>query len=357
MSERSLTKRIATAAFIVALTLGVSSHPDVSSPAHAAEAPKPECPPELTFQTKGNERWLSITRDLLAKGNLTLDQAVNRTLTCNPTAASIDQPTIIKIEKGQYTYGKAIRLGSYTTLAGSGINNTLLFYEPNSDDDEAVGVQNNGIFTHIQIRDLSLTGPGNRSKEIDGIKLADTTHANIQSVDVSKFSRDGILLSSGKANKGVDKSSISNCSISHNGRNGISITNGNRNTIEDCSVSYNSEPTRAGDYGVAGIDLEPDSSNSVTNTMVKRNRVFRNGWNGIAAATENIEEGKNTGNIVCDNEIFENGHNGINETTENDRRRPNSYYRNNPQPLRSHVMPKSIISDEIHPECALKTAS
>jgi len=62
---------------------------------------------------------------------------------------------------------------------------------------------------------------------------------------------------------------LSGCRASGNGRNGISVVEGDQVTIDHCRVEYNNLAE-----AVAGIDLEPDEALSVTNSKPVANTVF-----------------------------------------------------------------------------------
>lgn len=332
--------------FAASFALAISISSGVPMPSFASQKGMSKNQPETSdcsgVKRDGDIQTITVNPGSIPTPGLAISRAARCFLDLTPSTRGV-----IRLMAGTYEMSDySVRLGSYTTLKGEGASETILRWtSPKSDDDEFIGVPSKGgPFRSIHIEDLTIIGPGHTEdpgiKRRDGIQIRAASDLFIRGVAVEKFSRDGINLSTYRG-VGVRNSSIVGNRVTENGRNGISLTNGDGNLIQSNEVRNNNLEKR-GLVGVGGIVLEPDSSNSVTNTIVRENFVYDNGWNGIALATENKKKGRNSNNLICLNSIRRSGHRPILETSE-DPKRPNIYLGNDPQPDIKDVMPGSII--------------
>jgi parallel beta-helix repeat protein len=114
-------------------------------------------------------------------------------------------------------------------------------------------------------------------------------------------SKDGIYLGHGGAGGDVNVR-VSGCQVSGNGRNGISIVEGDGIVIDHCRVEYNNLVEK-----IAGIDVEPDEGQSVINSKVVANTVFSQDV-GIRLYVPHDGYATVSDNAVCQNNVS--GHRG-----------------------------------------------
>ncbi len=140
-----------------------------------------------------------------------------------------------------------------------------------------------------------------------GVRLVNVADALIERVEASDFAKDGFYLGYNRYH-GTYRVRLANCRARDNGRNGISLTHGSFNVIENCEVRNNNRIERVG-----GIQLEPDEGLEISHNLVIRNHVSRN-HTGITLYTEEPEwSGFSTlvANAVCYNTAERNGFVGI----------------------------------------------
>jgi parallel beta-helix repeat protein len=171
-----------------------------------------------------------------------------------------------------YSLTAKIRVHSDVTVFGDGIDRTVLRWAPGVTPDH---MMSNGSLTdgntNIQIWNLTLDGQGTPSGRTDccfGLRLNNVRDSYVVNVAAVGHTKDGIYL--GHAGDGGDVNvRVSGCKASGNGRNGISLVEGDGIVIDHCRVEYNNLVEK-----VAGIDLEPDEGQSITNSKVVGNTVY-----------------------------------------------------------------------------------
>jgi parallel beta-helix repeat protein len=198
-----------------------------------------------------------------------------------------------------------VRVHSNVTVFGDGIDRTVLRWTPGVAADH---MMSNGSLTdgntNIQIWNLTLDGqetPSGRTDCCFGLRLNNVHDSYIVNVAAVGHSKDGIYLGHGGAG-GVVNVRVSGCQASGNGRNGISLVEGDSIVIDHCRVEYNNLIEK-----IAGIDVEPDEGLSVTNSKLVGNTVFSQDvgirlyvpYGGYAAVSDNA---------VCQNRVS--GHRG-----------------------------------------------
>jgi parallel beta-helix repeat protein len=219
-----------------------------------------------------------------ARDFATIQQAIN----------SLPEGGTVLVPAGVYDVQQKIRLPSHVELRGAGIDRTILVLADGVRDhliSNANLVEGN---TNITIRDLGLRGnrAGQRVWHFDGrlavgrgdvwsfgVRLVNVTDSLVLNVEASDFAKDGFYLGYNRFN-GVYRTVLSGCRARRNGRNGIALTHGSDNVIENCEVHDNNRAERVG-----GIQLEPDEGLEVSYNLVIGNRVSGN-HTGIALYLE-----------------------------------------------------------------------
>lgn len=185
---------------------------------------------------------------------------------------------VLYIPEGTYELSKGFTIYSNTTLMGDGPGETVLKTGPLFDDSKIISTSGSISNKNIVIRDLQLVGPGTSGRKDDccyGIRFRNVSDSFIINIEASNFSQDGIYLGY-VGDKGVMNVRVSGCKLHDNGRNGISLTHGQFNTIDNCTIQNNSLREL-----VSAIDLEPDDGLNVSNNRIINNRIINNLGNGI----------------------------------------------------------------------------
>lgn len=108
-----------------------------------------------------------------------------------------------------------------------------------------------------------------------GIQISGCTNVTIENVDISQCWGDGIYLGfydgPNLASNGV---TIKNCSLHHNRRNNLSVTDASNVTIENCEFNYAS-----GTAPQYGIDIEPNKNRTCSNVTIS-NSTFKGNAGG-----------------------------------------------------------------------------
>jgi hypothetical protein len=217
----------------------------------------------------------------------------------------------VYIPEGGHLVTEKIRVHSNITVFGAGMDKTVIELAPNVPKDHLMGNDSSSGQTNITIRDLTLRGPGPDPGINDccyGLKLENLTNSFVIDVGSDEHGRDGFYLGyklkSGTA-KGVYGTRISGCRAKKNGRNGLSITHGSDNVIDNDVFDENNTNEL-----VAAIDLEPDEDLEVSHNKIVQNEVSGNANNGIALYSAGgsyvVSE-----NAVCDNSVTGNDGTGI----------------------------------------------
>jgi parallel beta-helix repeat protein len=177
----------------------------------------------------------------------------------------------VYLPSGLYLLTAKVRVHSNVTLFGDGIDRTVLRWAPDAKIDTMVanGSQTDGN-TNIQIRDLTLDGqrlPSGRKDCCFGLRLNNVHDSYVVNVAATGHSIDGIYLGHA-GDGGAVNVRVSGCVASGNFRNGISVVEGDGVTIDHCRVEKNNLTEK-----IAGIDLEPDEGETVTNVKLIANTV------------------------------------------------------------------------------------
>ena len=158
--------------------------------------------------------------------------------------------------------------------------------------------------TNIQIWNLTLDGQGISSGRKDccfGLRLNNVRDSYVVNVAAVGHSIDGIYLGHGRGGGAVNVR-VSGCQATGNGRNGISLVEGDRIVVDHCRVEFNNLVEK-----IAGIDVEPDEGQSVTNSKLVANTVFSQ---DVGIRLYVLHDGYATvsDNAVCQNHVS--GHRG-----------------------------------------------
>jgi parallel beta-helix repeat protein len=218
--------------------------------------------------------------------------------------AARDAGGVVYLPGAVYLLTAKLRVHSNVTVFGDGIDWTVLRWAPGVRIDH---MMSNASLTdgnaNIQIRDMTLDGQGTPSGRTDccfGLRLSNVRDSHVVNVGAVGHTKDGIYL--GHAGGGAVNVRLSGCRASGNGRNGISVVEGDQVTIENCRVEYNNLVEK-----VAGIDLEPDEALSVTNSKLVANTIFSQDV-GIRLYVPYAGYATVANNAICQNTVS--GHRG-----------------------------------------------
>lgn len=218
----------------------------------------------------------------------------------------------ITLPAGTLEVNEKISVPSNLTIAGAGINATTIRMSaafekktsPSSDGDDALMANDSSHGQqNIVLRDFKLQGDGQRSGNscCFGLKLQNVSNSFIVNVGVDSFGLDGIYLGSRPNKPGANRNRLTGCSITNNGRNGITIADGVENVIDHCQISGNSTNEL-----VAGIDIEPDNGSEASDNHIFENSITNNRNNGISI-TQNPHD---PGGLVLNNSVCNNSFGG-----------------------------------------------
>jgi parallel beta-helix repeat protein len=213
----------------------------------------------------------------------------------------------VRLPQAVYLLTAKVRLHNNVAIYGDGMDKTVLRWAPGAAVDH---MMSNGSLTagntNIQVWDLTLDGQG-LSKAGDtswaccfGLRLNNIQNSTFVNVAADNHSKDGIYVGY-NGNNGAINVRLSGCRANNNARNGISLTHGNNNVIDHCTVNGNNRR-----QAVAGIDVEPDEGLSVTNSKIVANTANSQNvgiqlyvpYNGYATSYHNA---------VCNNSTSGNG--------------------------------------------------
>lgn len=220
----------------------------------------------------------------------------------------------VYLPTGEYRVPQKLRVYSNVTVFGDGMDKTILMLD-GSKNDSLIGNDSSKGQSNIVIRDLTLNGPGNRGTNCcHGLKLENLKGGFVINVASDNWGVDGIYLgykAVGGILKGVEGVRITGCRANNNDRNGISLTQGSFNVIDNCELQNNNlDPTKR----ASAIDLEPDSGGKTTVNLILNNKVFNNKGNGIGLGPNPNEpdpKGQVAENAVCFNTTKNNDFAGI----------------------------------------------
>lgn len=217
----------------------------------------------------------------------------------------------VYIPAGEHLIPEKLRVYSNITVFGAGMDQTIIRFEPDVEVDHMLSNDSSGGYENMVIRDLTLQGNG-AGGDVGccyGLELENVVDSFVISVSSRDHGRDGFYLGHKTVDDvlmGVYGTRISGCHASGNGRNGLSIVQGDNNVVDGCTIE-NNNVTEA----VAAIDLEPDPypDGLVRSNRIVQNVVQDNANNGIQmwAAGDAIV----ANNAICYNTITGNDGTGI----------------------------------------------
>lgn len=223
-----------------------------------------------------------------------------------PTINSNDFPSIqaaidslrytggsVRIPAGAHLLPAKVRVYSNITVFGDGMDQTILKFAPGIQDHMMSNSSLSSGNANIVIRGLTLSGhKAPKSDCCYGLRLVNVRDTLVVNVASDGHLRDGFYLGYYRLN-GVYNTRLSGCRARDNGRNGISLTHGSGNVIENCLVDRNNRNEQ-----VAGIDLEPDEGLAVTDNKLVGN-VSSNQNVGIQLYSYNRSEAIISNNAIC----------------------------------------------------------
>jgi parallel beta-helix repeat protein len=238
--------------------------------------------------------------------------------TVTPGSAAQIQPAIdaarnagggrVRLPAAVYLLTEKVRLHNNVALYGDGMDRTILRWAPGATLDH---MMSNGALTdgnqNFQVWDLTLDGqsiPSGRTDCCFGFRLNNVQDIFIVNVAADNHSKDGFYIGYNRDN-GAHRVRLSGCRANGNARNGISLIHGTNNVIDHCQVNNNNRGE-----AVAGIDLEPDEGQSLTDNKVVANSA--NGQNvGIQLFVPFNGYATSRNNAVCQNSATGNVSAGI----------------------------------------------
>ena len=146
--------------------------------------------------------------------------------------------------------------------------------------------------------------PGGRPDCCFGLRLTNVRDSYVINVAAIGHNKDGIYLGQAGTGGAVNVR-VSGCLVGLNGRNGVSVIDGDGVTIDHCHIENNNLAEK-----VAGIDVEPDEGLSVTNTKLIANVV--NGHDvGIKLHVPFSGYATVANTAVCQNTLYSNRVTGL----------------------------------------------
>jgi len=216
------------------------------------------------------------------------------------------------IPPGEHFVPEKLRVHSNITVFGAGMGVTIIRFEPGAEKDHMISNDSGSGLENIVIRDLTLQGNGPDDGINDccyGLELENVRNSWVIGVSSRDHGRDGFYLGYKHVDGqtlGVYDTRVSGCHASGNGRNGLSIVQGENNVVDGCTIEGNNT-----NEAVAAIDLEPDP---YEDGLVRGNRILNN------VVQDNANNGIQTWadggaivaqNAICHNTITGNSGTGI----------------------------------------------
>lgn len=213
----------------------------------------------------------------------------------------------VRIPAGLHLLPAKVRVYSNITVFGDGMDQTILKFAPGVADHMLSNASLSKGNANITVRDLTLQGQ--KTSKTDccyGLRLVNVRDVTVINVASDGFSKDGFYLGYYR-DLGAYNVRLSGCRATNNGRNGISLTHGTGNVIDHCLIERNNRSEQ-----VAGIDLEPDEGQNVSDNKVVANAA--RGQNvGIQLFAFDRAKVTMANNAICDNLAAENKSAGIAE--------------------------------------------
>ena len=212
----------------------------------------------------------------------------------------------IKFQKGVYLINGAIKIYSNTEID---LNSSEIMLQENDKTGYTIlGILN---MENVTIKNGKITGDkekhnytGNSAHEWGmGINIAGSDNVDLENLEISEMTGDGIYITSGKNNSNLIK--VQNCILKENRRQGISIISGEQ--IEICNNEiYKIEGTSP----QAGIDLEANyETQKIDQIDIYNNNIYYSGSNTAVILHSQIYNVK-----IRENMIY--GNINVNETKE-----------------------------------------
>lgn len=217
----------------------------------------------------------------------------------------------VYVPAGEHLVPEKLRVHSNITVFGAGMDQTIIRFEPGVKDHMISNDSSSG-YENIVIRDLTLQGDGPDDGINDccyGLKLENVVSSWVIGVASRDHGRDGFYLGYKHVDgvpMGVYGTRLSGVVATGNGRNGLSIVQGEDNVVDGGTFEGNNT-----NEAVAAIDLEPDP---YEDGLVRANRILgnvvrNNGNNGIQMWADGgaiVAQ-----NAICHNTITGNAGTGI----------------------------------------------
>ena len=217
----------------------------------------------------------------------------------------------VYVPAGEHTVPEKLRVHSNITVFGAGMDQTIIRFEPGVKDHMISNDSSSG-HENIVIRDLTLQGDGPDDGVNDccyGLKLENVVSSFVIGVASRDHGRDGFYLGYKHVDSvpmGVYGTRLSGIVATGNGRNGLSIVQGEDNVVDGGTFEGNNT-----NEAVAAIDLEPDPYEDGLGraNRILGNVVQDNGNNGIQMWADGgaiVAQ-----NAICHNTITGNAGTGI----------------------------------------------
>ncbi len=217
----------------------------------------------------------------------------------------------VYVPAGEHLVPEKLRVHSNITVFGAGMDQTIIRFEPGVKDHMISNDSSSG-YENIVIRDLTLQGDGPDDGINDccyGLKLENVVSSWVIDVASRDHGRDGFYLGYKHVDgvpMGVYGTRLSGVVATGNGRNGLSIVQGEDNVVDGGTFEGNNT-----NEAVAALDLEPDP---YEDGLVRANRILgnvvrNNGNNGIQMWADGGAIVAH--NAICHNTITGNAGTGI----------------------------------------------
>ncbi len=166
---------------------------------------------------------------------------------------------------------------------------SVLILAPHTDADLLVNREPKSGDHGIQIRLLTLEGQSalqrHGANPCHGVHFTHVTSSVVEGCLIRDFEMDGVYLGTPGSTFGPsDHNTVRKCRVADNLRNGISITRGRGNLIEECLVEGNNRGAEREPrvYGAGAIDVEPNGAeDDCSNTTIRGCIVQGNHFTGI----------------------------------------------------------------------------
>lgn len=258
----------------------------------------------------------------------------------------------VYIPAGEHLIPEKLRVHSNITVFGAGMDVTIIRFADGVPVDHMIANDSSTGHENVAIRELTLQGPGPTDGINDccyGLKLERVTGALVTHVAARDHGRDGFYLGYKHVDGvpvGVVGARLSGVVAEGNGRNGLSIVQGEQIVIDGGTFTGNNTHEL-----VAAIDLEPDPypDGLVRNNRIVGNMVAGNANNGVQLFAEGGAIVAD--NAVCYNTITDNAGTGIADTqADNDVFVGNNFSGNGAE---AKYDGSAKVGDEFAPACGL----